>query len=202
MIRLCAAALAAMALAGCVVLPEDEGPPPPPCGVTVDGMLNVSEWQGAQRIELTSGATIWLQQTPSHVCFAVEPGEAGPRYVDVFIADRAGVLHNLHASMQVGERTLPARGRWNDENPETNWGRTTGWSANAATTLDPETHGPSIEQVAPFDGYEFVIDRAVLSPWRIRVEVRDFHGEARDIVWPAGSRRTDIATWAVLPQSP
>lgn len=197
MIRLGAFVLAASALAGCVVLPE-EPPPPPPCNVTVDGSLDVSEWQGSQRIELTNGATLWLKQTPAHVCFAVEPGEASPRYVDVFIADRAGALHNLHASMQVGERTLPER-RWTDESPETNWGKTTGWTANAATTLDPETHAPSIEQVAPFDGYEFVIDRAVLSPWRIRVEVRDFHGEARDIVWPAQSRRTDIATWAVLP---
>lgn len=196
--RLCAVALAASALAACVVLPEEAGEPPPPCGVTVDGSLDVSEWQGAQRIELTNGATLWLQQTTSHVCFAVEPGEAGPRYVDVFIADRAGTLHNLHASMQVGERTLPAR-RWTDEEPETSWGQTTGWTANAATTLDPETHAPSIEQLAPFDGYEFVIARAVLNPWRIRVEVRDFHGRARDIVWPAQSRRTDIATWAVLP---
>jgi hypothetical protein len=199
-IRLSAAALAASVLVACVVLPEDAREPPP-CNVTVDGSLNAAEWQDAQRIELTNGAALWLKQTPSHVCFAVEPGEAGPRYVDVFIADRAGVLHNLHASMQVGERTLPAR-RWTDETPETNWGQTTGWTVNAATTLDPETHGPSIEQVAPFDGYEFVIDRTVLSPWRIRVEVRDFHGEARDIVWPAQSRRTDIATWAVLPQAP
>jgi hypothetical protein len=200
-IRLCAAALAASALAACAVLPEGEGPPPLPCNVTVDGSLNVSEWQSAQRIELANGAALWLKQTTSHVCFAVEQGAAAPRYVDVFIADRAGTLHNLHASMQVGERTLPAR-RWTDEEPPTAWGQTTGWTANAATQLDPETHGPSIEQVAPFDGYEFVIDRAQLSPWRIRVEVRDFHGEARDIVWPAQSRRTDIATWAVLPQAP
>lgn len=195
------APFATFALSACVVLPEDAGPPPP-CGVTVNGSLDVSEWQDAQRIELSSGAALWLKQTPSHVCFAVEPGEASPRYVDVFIADRAGVLHNLHASMQVGERTLPARARWTDETPEAAWGQTTGWTANTATTLDPETHAPSIEQLAPFDGYEFVIDRAVLSPWRIRVEVRDFHGEARDIVWPAQSRRTDIATWAVLPQAP
>jgi hypothetical protein len=196
-IRAAAVALAASALSACVVLPE-EPPPPPPCGVTIDGSLDVSEWQGAQRIDLTSGAVLWLKQTQSHVCFAVEPGEAGPRYVDVFIADRAGALHNLHASMQVGERALPER-RWTDEDPPTTWGQTTGWSANAATRLDPETHAPSIEQLAPFDGYEFVIDRAQLSPWRIRIEVRDFHGEARDIVWPAQSRRTDIATWAVLP---
>jgi hypothetical protein len=195
-IRACAAAFAASALAACVVLPDEA--PPPPCNVAVDGSLNVSEWQGSQRIELTNGAVLWLKQTQSHVCFAVEPNEAGPRYVDVFIADRAGALHNLHASMQVGERTLPAR-RWTDEDPPTSWGQTTGWTANAATTLDPETHAPSIEQLAPFDGYEFVIDRAALNPWRIRVEVRDFRGEARDIVWPAGSRRTDIATWAVLP---
>src|SRR5689334_5410600 len=112
MIRLAAAILALTAMAACAVLP-DEPPPAPPCNVTVDGALNVAEWQGAQRIELTGGATLWLQQTPSHVCFAVEQGAAAPRYVDLFIADRAGVLHNLHASMQVGERTLPAR-RWTD----------------------------------------------------------------------------------------
>jgi hypothetical protein len=198
-IRACAAALVATALAGCAVLPE-EAPPPPPCNVTVDGMLNVSEWQGSQRIELTNGAVLWLQQTTSHVCIAVEPGQSGARYVDAFIADRAGALHNLHASLQVGERTLPARTRWTDENPPTTWGQTTGWSANAATRrADADTNAPVSEQLTPFDGYEFVINRAQLNPWRIRIEVRDFEGDARDIVWPAQSRRNDIATWAVLP---
>jgi hypothetical protein len=198
-IRAAAVALAASALASCVVLPEEPPPMPPPCNVTVDGSLNVSEWQGSQRIELNNGAVIWLQQTPTHVCFAVEPGEAGARYVDVFIADRAGALHNLHASVQVGERTLPER-RWSDENPATNWGQSTGWSANTAPRRpDADASAPASQQLAPFDGYEFVIDRAQLSPWRIRIEVRDFDGEARDIVWPAQSRRTDIATWALLP---
>jgi hypothetical protein len=198
-IRAAAVALAASAAASCVVLPE-EPPPPPPCNVTVDGSLNVSEWQGAQRIELTNGAVIWLQQTPTHFCFAVEPGESGVRYVDAFIADRAGVLHNLHASVQVGERMLPAARRWSDEVPATAWGQTTGWSANTAPRRpDADEAAPASQQFAPFDGYEFVIDRAQLSPWRIRIEVRDFDGEARDIVWPAQSRRTDIATWAVLP---
>jgi hypothetical protein len=191
------AAVAALALASCIAAPEP--PPPPPCGVTADGVLTVSEWRSAQRIELSGGAALWLLQTPSHLCFAAEPGEAGAKYVDVFIADRVGAIHNLHASLQVGDRTLPER-RWTDEEPPTAWGQTTGWSANtAARRPDADASAPMSEQIAPFDGYEFVIARARLSPWRIRVEVRDFDGEARDIVWPAQSRRTDIATWAVLP---
>lgn len=191
-------ALAALALAGCVVLP-DEPPPPPPCGVTVDGVLTVAEWQGAQRIELTGDAVVWLIQTPQHVCFAAETSEAGAKYIDVFIVDRAGATRNLHASMQVGERTLPNR-RWTDEDPPTQWDQTTGWTANVVTRrADADASAPVSDQLAPFDGYEFVIDRAQLNPWRIRIEVRDFDGEARDIVWPAQSRRTDIVTWALLP---
>jgi hypothetical protein len=61
------------------------------------------------------------------------------------------------------------------------------------------TEAPVSEQIEPMDGYEFVINRAQLNPWRIRIEVRDFDGRARDIVWPAQSRRNDATTWALLP---
>jgi hypothetical protein len=106
-IRAIAVALAASALASCVVLPE-EPPLPPPCNVTVDGSLDVSEWQGSQRIELTNGAVLWLQQTQSHLCFAVESGEAGVRYVDAFIADRAGRAAQS-ARLSTSRRTSTAR---------------------------------------------------------------------------------------------
>jgi hypothetical protein len=199
MIRIAAAALAAMALGSCAMM-ASAPPPPPPCGVTVDGVLNVSEWQGAQRIELTNNAVLWLIQTPQHVCLAAETRQAGAKYVDLFLVDRTGATHNLHASLQVGERTLPERTRWTDENPPTAWGQTTGWTANAATRrADANTEASVSEQLAPMDGYEFVINRAQLNPWRIRIEVRDFDGEARDIVWPAQSRRNDTTTWALLP---
>lgn len=195
--RLAAAVLGASSLASCAAL-APEPPPPPPCGVTVDGALTVAEWQGAQRIELSGNAVLWLLQTPQYLCLAAETQQAGPKFVDIFIVDRAGATHNLHASMQIGERVLPNR-RWTDEDPPTVWGQTTGWTANAAPRrADANPSAPVAEQLAPFDGYEFVIDRARLAPWRIRVDVRDF-GEGRDIVWPAQSRRNDVATWALLP---
>jgi hypothetical protein len=181
-----AAALAAAALTGCAVMPE-ELPPPPPCGVTVDGRLDVSEWQNAQRIELRDGAVLWMIQGPQHLCIAAETRELGPREVDIFVTDGAGVRRNLRAAAQVGERTLSGQ-RWSDDEPAMAWGQTTGWTANAAPAAG-----------ATSEGYEFVIDRARMPrPWRMRVELRDAEGDARDIVWPAQSRRTDVLSWALL----
>lgn len=186
MIRFVVAALAASALAGCSILPEE--PPPPPCNVSVDGQLNVAEWQGAQRIDLSGGVVLWMIQGPAHLCMAVETREAGRRDVDILISDSAGAIHNLRAGDQVGERVLSGT-RWTADNPATNWGQTTGWGANAASA-DP----------AAYEGYEFVIERAPLPrPWRMRVEVSDPEGDARDSVWPAQSRRNDIRSWALLP---
>jgi hypothetical protein len=186
--RAAAAALLAPMLASCAVSPTP--PPRPPCGVTADGVLTVLEWAGAQRIDVSGGVVLWLIQGPEHVCLAAETREArGFKSVDVFIADSAGVTHNLHASTRVGERTVPAR--WSDERPPTAWGQTTGWTANAAPPADAAD--------TLFDGYEFIIARSRMPrPWRVRVEVRDPDGRARDIVWPAQSRRNDIRTWALL----
>jgi|CXWL01.1.fsa_nt_gi hypothetical protein len=189
--------LLAAVLAGCATAPP---PPPPPCGVVVDGVLNAAEWQSAQRLDLSGGAVLWLIQAPEHVCIAAETRPAGLRFVDIFLTDGAGVTQNLHASMQVGERTLPARG-WTDETPATAWGQTTGWRANAVARVPGVADSaPVAEQLAPYEGYEFVIANAARPrPWRMRVEVRDFAGQARDIVWPAQSRRADPASWALLP---
>lgn len=195
--RAITAAVAAFALSSCVV-PEAELPPPLPCDVMPDGAFNEPAWTSAQRIALGDTAALLLIQAPQHLCIGVDTRNAGARYVDVFIQDSQGVTHNLHASMQVGERTVPAR--WTDEEPATNWGQTTLWVANnVARRADANTEAPISEQLAPYQGYEFMIARSRMPrPWRVRVEVRDFDGRARDIVYPSQSRRNDIRSWALF----
>ena len=193
--RLAAAALLATALGSCVVAPEP--PPPLPCDVMPDGRLGEAAWSGAQRIPLGDTAALLLIQAPEHLCIGIDTRNAGHRYVDVFIQDGARVTHNLHASMQVGERTVPAR--WTDEEPATNWGQTTLWIANAVSRADANTEAPVSEQLEPYDGYEFMIARSRMPrPWRMRIEVRDFDGDARDIVYPVQSRRNDTRSWALF----
>jgi hypothetical protein len=188
----------ALALTSCAVV-EPEPPPAPPCGVTPDGDLTTAEWQGAQRYDLADGVVMHLIQAPDFTCFGFETRPAGPKFVDLFVTDGAETTHNLHASMQVGERTLPNT-RWTDEAPPTNWGQTTGWYANTAPRrADASTEAPIAEQLEDFEGYEFIIARSRMPrPWRVRVEVRDFEGRGRDIVWPAQSRRTDRLGWALF----
>lgn len=191
------AALLGSALGSCVVAPEP-APPPLPCDVMPDGRLSEAAWSSAQRIPLGETAALLLIQAPEHLCIGIDSRSAGHRYIDVFIQDGARVTHNLHASMQVGERTVPAR--WTDDEPETNWGQTTLWIANTVSRrADANTDALVSEQLEPYDGYEFMIARSRMPrPWRARIEVRDFDGDARDIVYPAQSRRNDTRTWALF----
>lgn len=156
------------------------------------------EWAGAQVLEAGRGVTVLLKQGDGMVAIGVVTGCEFPAYVDLFVETRDGVIWNLHASMQQGERTVAGRG-WDDRNPATRWGRQKDWKVNTRRPLKERANDDPLTKASfpPAEGYEFVIERAKLDGGakRLRVEVRDFTGKAADIVFPAGSSRFEPGGW-------
>lgn len=118
------------------------------------------------------------------------------RYVDLLVRDGAGRLLNLHASFRKGERLLPPRG-WSDAEPAFVW-EPAGWNANTVRRRpDASRDIPLAEQALPYEGFEFEIPHAHLGPrpWRMRIEVKDFHGTLPAIAWPVQSDPADTDRW-------
>jgi hypothetical protein len=167
--------------------------------VVADGLLTDAEWSRATRVKVDGGATISFQSNARHLAFAVATRELGPLFVDVFV-ERGDGIANLHASFKLGERALSGSS-WSDSSPPTAWGRTTGWMANAVRQRKDAAPGAEFETtLEPYDGFEFVLERAVFGTGvvRLRIEARDFLGKKADVVFPARSARYAPHTWATI----
>lgn len=166
--------------------------------VEIDGRIRSEEWDGSHELLITPDVTLMMFHTKDDVLLAVRLKTAAPAYVDMFLLLEDEKRVNLHASMQVGERELPSAG-WTDRAPPTHWGKQDRWQANFVRQVQgkPET-APLSESLVPYDGFEFRLskDRFGRKGWRLRLEVRDFMGERKDIVFPTQSNRMDVATWA------
>lgn len=179
------------------VIRVPEGRPTP---VLLDGQLSPGEWSDAVAVPVGGSIRLLVKQTSGHVYIAVATGARVPRPVDIFLEDAAGGLHQLHASAQIGERTLPDT-LWGDsDRPAWRWGNHVDWMANEAK-LDSErpTALPFSARVYPADGTEFQIRRARFpgKQWRLRVDVGFFPGTEGAYTFPTGAGRAP-STWAVV----
>lgn len=172
--------------------------------VLVDGRFSPGEWAGARRVPIAEGDTLLLRQAQGHVFIGIRTARPYPTYVDLFLRDGEGRVHNLHASMQTGERELPDT-LWTDMRPATRWGNENGWIANVSKRLPERLQDRTMpapkEFFFPSEGREFQLLRSRFpgSRWSVRVELRDLGGGgAPDVVYPARSTRTAPAGWAVL----
>ncbi len=120
------------------------------------------------------------------------------RYVDVYLDTEDSVIINLHSSMQLGERIL--NDHWNDTIPDWSWGNNSYWNANTVNLLTHNDNVPFLESVEPYEGFEFIISKHKLdaSEVRIRIEMRDFLGEAEDMILTPRSERYDAKSWPQL----
>lgn len=168
--------------------------------VEIDGRIGGDEWKGAHEVTVAPDVTLLVFQTKADVLLAVRLKTPSPAYVDLFLLLEDEKRINLHASMQVGERALPAKG-WTDRDPPTHWGRQDHWRANAVKQLPgkPES-APLTETLVPHEGFEFRLsrDRFGGKGWRLRLEVRDFMAKRPDIIFPSPSTRMDSSSWGEL----
>jgi hypothetical protein len=168
--------------------------------VLIDGRITDDEWHDAMTVTLEPTIRLHLKQFKGHVYLALKTERGSPVYVDLFIEDGDKRLHNLHASMQIGERLLTGSD-WTDSSPPTNWGNHVDWIANEAKTDGQKDQRlPFVKQLFPYDGMEFQIlsTKFVGRKWRLRIEVRDFAGQLPDKVFPAASDRRNTERWFVL----
>jgi hypothetical protein len=175
-----------------VKVPEGHGTP-----VLIDGIFSRDEWQDAVTVKVNDLVTLHLKQFRGHVFIGVKTATSYPAYVDMFLLAGGNELYNLHASMQIGERTLTGNA-WTDGEPPWRWGNHVGWIANEAkydSTKDRSL--PDKEKVFPYEGKEFQLLRSRFTgkQWRMRVEVR---GATPDIVFPAESERLSPARWLII----
>ena len=190
------AALAIATLAPPVIRVPESRPTP----VLLDGQLSPDEWSDAVAVPIGGSIRLLVKQTGGHLFLAVATGTRVPRPVDVFLEDAAGGLHQLHASAQIGERTLPDT-LWTDwDRPAWRWGNHIDWIANE-TKVDSERPStqPFSARVYPTDGTEFQIRRSRFpgGRWRIRVDVGFYPGNEGTYTFPSGAGRAP-STWAVL----
>ena len=168
--------------------------------VLIDGIFSVGEWQGSTVASISPSVTLYLKQRKGHVYVGVEMKTPSPSYVDLYLLTDENQLYNLHASMRVGERWLKDS-VWDDNKPVWRWGNNIDWIANSAKLDEAKSSNlPFLDRLYSYDGMEFQIHRARFQGkrWRVRIEVRDFAGQAPSIVFPAASTRTDFTGWAVL----
>ncbi len=192
----------------CVAEPEARSairlPHRPEEKIAIDGKISPQEWQGAHEIEIAGDAKALVFQTERDLLLAIRITTPSPAYVDVFLLLDDGKRINLHASMQVGERELPADG-WDDREPPTHWGRQAQWRGNAVKKAPGKDESAPIDEMfLPYDGYEFRLAKARFGgrTLRMRIEVRDFAARRSDLVYPEASTRFDAASWAVLSLEP
>lgn len=188
-------------LAVTLLAADDLAIPSPPPGareMQADGRIAPGEWGDATVTVLPCGMLL-AKQVGDRVWFAIVPDARHATYVDVFLQDGTGAVHNLHASLQWGERVV-AGTEWTDREPATRWGRPTEWGANRIEWAAGGREQPEATRASfgPYEAHEFWVSRGRFAgaTWRVRIEVRDFAGKAPDAVFPAGSSRYDPSGWS------
>ncbi len=161
----------------------------------IDGFLNLDEWQDSKIINMSEDNTLYLCQSEEFLFIGIKHNEEIRRYVDLYLENDAIGTINLHASMQLGERNLT--GQWSDTAPGWNRGNNTDWNANTVSFTSGSLQGSFLESLKDYQGHEFQISkkRLIKNQFKLRIEVRDFDGEAEDIQFPSTSTRVESTGW-------
>lgn len=163
--------------------------------IEIDGLFTEGDWNNSRTIALTSNNILYLAQSGDYLFLGIKNDENVGRYVDLYLENEAIGIVNLHASMALGERELSDN--WNDTIPAWNWGNNTHWTANIIEVISEDEEIPFLESVKPYQGHEFRISKKKIrdTKVKIRFEIKDFVGEANDIIFPIKSARSNSEKW-------
>ena len=166
--------------------------------VVVDGIF-ADEWDDARSIELESHV-ILLKEVGEFVYVGVERRSDVPMYVDLYLKTDEGDPVNLHASMQLGERSVVLDG--GEIVSKFEFGEPSHWSANVLQYRPDNAPGAelTLERFVPHDGMEFEIERAAFPGrrWHLRLYVHALGDGSRSEVYPEESSLGRPHEWAVL----
>lgn len=165
--------------------------------VEIDGFFKEKEWAGAKMIEVGNKTHLFLKQDKQFIFLGIKRNPGMAIYVDFYLKEKKSI-RNLHASMQLGERELT--GEWNDSSPDWQWGNNKLWSANSVRYVTDDESIPFLNQINEYEGYEFKIDKTMITSKKIQImiEIRDFMGEAKTIIYPEAAKRDNSSKWGWL----
>lgn len=163
--------------------------------VSIDGLQTEQEWRDASRFELTGDFTICLMSDSKWIYIGVFREGQATHFTDLYIQTKERL--NLHASMQLGERVLPADGYWDDDRPAFSWANTMNWTANVVTYKPGTLESSSFDkQVVFYEGQEFKIDKSkILNQFKLLIRLRDFVNASVDLVYPSQGNLQNTHTW-------
>lgn len=163
-----------------------------------DGLFQEEAWNRSRSVQITTKHTLYLMQDANDLYLGVKSDEDTGRYLDLYLHNDSIGTINIHASFQLGERKLERQ--WDDEVPAWNWGNNAGWMANKVESVSEVEDLPFLDSVKPYEGFEFRISKAKIKndKARVRLEIRDFRGQAGDIVFPPDSERLTTENWFEL----
>lgn len=170
-----------------------------PTPVLLDGQLSSGEWDDAAVVPITDSVRMLVKQIGGHVFLALASHTPVARPVDIYVEAPDRTIHQLHASMAIGERILRDT-LWADTLPAWRWGNHVDWIANEAKLDSRQPQSATFSaRLFPASATEFQIRRSRFpgNQWRIRVDVGSFPGTEGTFVLPRDASR-DPATWAVL----
>lgn len=160
-----------------------------------DGRVTVGEWDDAASLALPEGVTLRVKQTNGYFFVCVQPAHPIVLGMDLYLADEAGRLTDLHASAQLGERIARDK-QW----PEWAWWNHTDWMANAS----PFALKDRRPEFMPDEAKEYQISRTRFAGkrQRLRLECHLTRGRTPPLIFPADTAEFDPAGWLVLDFAP
>lgn len=166
--------------------------------IQIDGIFNANEWNKSKAIEITLDNSLYLMQDKDYFYLGIKITEDVGRYIDLYVDNDSIGMINLHASMQLGERQLTDN--WSDTIPAWNWGNNIKWTANNVKVVNESEQLPFLESVERYEGFEFQISKSKIrsKKVKIRLEIKDFVGQASEIVFPLNSDRMKTEGWFLL----
>ena len=166
--------------------------------IQIDGFFNANEWRKSKAIEIVFNNTLYLIQDKDYFYLGIKITEDLGRYIDLYIANDSIGTINLHASMQLGERQL--MDYWSDTIPAWNWGNNVEWAANNVKVVNESKEMSFMESVEDYEGFEFRISKSKIKSKniKVRLEIKDFLGQASEIVFPLNSNRMKTEDWFLI----
>jgi hypothetical protein len=187
-----------------VRVPEGNGKP-----ILVDGLFSPGEWDDALKIEIRPNLQLLLKKSGGFVFIGFKYTPFTLPVIDLFISPDAKAIRHLHVSAQLGERLLndtPGA----DDDPEFDWGDTSGWYANEirwserkiqAMMKEGKTRDQGqVASVYAYDGFELQIreSKFAAGEWLVRFESPMPPDWSKPVVYPAGTDSASTRGWLKL----
>lgn len=187
-----------------VRVPEGNGAP-----ILTDGIFSPGEWDDALKVDIRPNIQLLLKRHAGFVFIGIRYIPFTLSVVDLFISPDGKSIRHLHVSAQLGERLLndtPGP----DDDPEFDWGDTTGWYANEirwserkvqALIKEGKEHGQAQQaSVYKYDGFEFQIRQSKFGSdgWLVRLETPMPPDWTKPVVFPEGTDAASTRGWLKL----